>query len=178
MRYRIAACVLFAGLLPGFLATEGYWKGRIPAAWQGKQFLEPLESPEAALGRRDVESEIAPAKRREIFENLARMPLYFIENRGQLDRRVAYYVPGHRWSLYFTPGGVTYAITADQASPDSGRSGRPWQAPVAFRRAHEAELQARRWALKLDFLGANPAARPVGVEPAPAVVSYFRGSPE
>ncbi len=36
----------------------------------------------------------------------------------------------------------------------------------------------RRWAVKLDFVGANPDVRPVGQDPAETVVSYFRGRPE
>ena len=37
---------------------------------------------------------------------------------------------------------------------------------------------ARRWAVKFDFVGANPAVRPVGEDPAETVVSYFRGRPD
>jgi hypothetical protein len=47
---------------------------------------------------------------------LARLPLYFIENRGQVDERVAYYVQGRDKTLYFTPQGVTFALRG--AAPD------------------------------------------------------------
>ena len=36
----------------------------------------------------------------------------------------------------------------------------------------------QRWAVKLDFIGANPDVRPVGQDPAETVVSYFHGRPE
>ena len=36
----------------------------------------------------------------------------------------------------------------------------------------------QRWAVKLDFVGADPAVRPVGEDPAETVISYFRGRPE
>ncbi len=36
----------------------------------------------------------------------------------------------------------------------------------------------RRWAVKLDFVGANPDVQPVGQDPAETVVSYFRGRPD
>jgi hypothetical protein len=42
--------------------------------------------------------------------SLTRMPLYFIENRGQMDERVAYYVQGQDKTLYFTPQGVTFVL--------------------------------------------------------------------
>src|ERR1044071_8481202 len=37
---------------------------------------------------------------------LEKMPLYFTENRGQLDPRVAYYVQGKTTSVYFTSQGL------------------------------------------------------------------------
>jgi hypothetical protein len=36
----------------------------------------------------------APAARARILESFGRMPLYFVENQGQVDPRVAYYVLG------------------------------------------------------------------------------------
>jgi hypothetical protein len=33
---------------------------------------------------------------------LAQLPLYFVENRGQVDEHVAYYVQGSDKTLYFT----------------------------------------------------------------------------
>ena len=57
---------------------------------------------------------------------------------------------------------------------------RPWtassRATATVRQlSHEPR---RRWAVKLDFVGANPDVRPVGQERAETVVSYFRGQPD
>ncbi len=38
--------------------------------------------------------------------------------------------------------------------------------------------QEERYALKLDFLDANPGVRPVGRDQTEAIISYFKGSPE
>jgi hypothetical protein len=38
---------------------------------------------------------------------LAQLPLYFVENRGQIDPQVSYYIQGSDKILYFTPHGVT-----------------------------------------------------------------------
>lgn len=75
------------------------------------------------------------------------LPLYFVENRGQVDARVAYYVQGRDTSVYFTAGGVTLAQTGQD---------------------HQ------RWTVKLDFVGAGPVA-PAGEVRTPATVSYFTG---
>jgi uncharacterized repeat protein (TIGR01451 family) len=110
----------------------------------------------------------------EAFRNL---PLYFIENRGQVHARVAYYVQGRNTSVYFTPGGVTIALTGPAASqPADGHRG--VARPVSFRTSADSEDARQRWAVKLDFVGANPDVRPRGQEPTPAVISYFKGSRE
>jgi hypothetical protein len=81
-------------------------------------------------------------------------PLYFIENRGQVDDTVAYFLRGTEKTLYFTSKGVT--TTINDVATDGGE----------------------RWVVKLVFIGANPAARPRGEDKRKAVFSYFRGKPE
>ena len=92
-----------------------------------------------------------------LYENAARMPLYFIENKGQADEAVALYAQGKETTIYFTTGGLTFL---------QKRSG-----------GHEESGGQRRWAVKLDFEGANPSVIPSGRQQTPAVVSYFRGEP-
>ena len=60
--------------------------------------------------------------------SLSKLPLYFIENRGQMDSRVDYYVQGSATSLYFTSDGVTFSLarsTDEEASAPSLREGPP-----------------------------------------------------
>jgi hypothetical protein len=77
--------------------------------------------------------------------------LYFIENRGQLDQQVGYYLQGRDKTLYFTPTGLTLVLTEAMPGADT----------------------LERWVVKLDFLGGS--ARPIGQAPIETVVSYFRG---
>ncbi len=108
-----------------------------------------------------------------------KLPLYFIENQGQLDERVAYYVQGSDTTLYFTSAGVTFALTHSQ--PSSARNS-PAQGDAAsddllpIGEEPGARDASQRWTVKLDFLNANPDARPVAQDQTPAVVSYFKGS--
>jgi hypothetical protein len=102
----------------------------------------PLTEPNAAQAR--VEAAFA------------QLPLYFIENRGQVDERAAYYVQGKDKTLYFTSEGVTFVL-----------SGEDTESPAA-----------NRWVLKLGFVGANPEVQPVGRDETGALISYFRGRPE
>jgi len=79
-----------------------------------------------------------------------KIPLYFVANKGQMDKRVDYYVQGKDKSIYFSPGGVTIVL----ASP------------------------AERWVVKLEFVGADRHVRPLGQDETGAVISYFKGNPE
>src|SRR3954447_15421145 len=107
---------------------------------------------------------------------LAKLPLYFVENRGQTEAQVAYYVQGRDTTLYFTPQGVTFVLNGKKerpAVPDLNLL-----QPVALGTAVAEKSTQQRWILKLDFVGANPNVRPQGQDLTPALVSYFRGPRE
>jgi hypothetical protein len=86
--------------------------------------------------------------------DFGRLPVSFIPNRGQLDEQVAYYIRGRDKTIYFGAEGVTFVLA------DGGRAA------------------SSRWAVKLDFLDANPEVKPVGADKTGAVISYFHGEPE
>jgi hypothetical protein len=111
---------------------------------------------------------------------LGKLPLYFVENQGQLDARVAYYVQDRDTTAYFTSQGVTIALTGPAASPRPSDTGghRAVSRPVGLRSDPDPEDARQRWAIKLDFVGARPEGRPRGQEATPAVVSYFKGRRE
>ncbi|MFC1981158.1 SBBP repeat-containing protein [Chloroflexota bacterium] len=87
---------------------------------------------------------------------LMNLPLHFIENQGQMDEHVAYYVLGSDKTIYFTAEGVTFVLSGSVEGTES------WQ----------------RYALKLSFVGADADVQPVGEDQTGAVISYFKGSPE
>src|SRR6266571_4709888 len=103
-------------------------------------------------------------------EAVGKLPLYFVETRGQADPRVAYYVQGADTSVYFSRAGITFALTSP-AKPEAGAPA----APTGEARPAPPASARERWAVKLDFLGANPDARPAGEDRTEAVVSYFKG---
>ncbi|HEY3122538.1 MAG TPA: hypothetical protein VGK70_00575, partial [Thermoanaerobaculia bacterium] len=108
-------------------------------------------------------------------EMLQKMPLYFIENRGQLDPRVAYYVQGRDKTLYFTKEGLTLALTDRKPAKVTPR-GKLEKA--SLRAGLGPESPASRWVVKLDFVGANPDVKITAEEKTAAVVSYFKGPRE
>ncbi len=108
-----------------------------------------------------------PARQR--FGNL---PLYFVENQGQVDPRVAYYARGSANSVYLTREGMVLSLSNRAASQgDTVAEGRAADAP-------DGDLGATaRWTVRLDFEDANPDVRIRGRERAEAVVSYLKGRP-
>lgn len=126
-----------------------------------------------AVARSTVSSPPPPvAVRTRPAEALDRLALYFVENRGQANAAVGYYLQGVDKTVYFTSRGLTFILTGrSELGPKTqnaslGASGSSSAVEMA-----PTEL----FALRLDFLGADPAARPRGEEPTPAVVSYFKG---
>jgi len=113
---------------------------------------------------------------------LGKLPLYFIENRGQENPAVAYYLQGRDSAVYFTRTGVTFALSgpsSDGVSDDRfGADGDEFRHGhgALVRRVSLSERQTReRWTVQLDFVGASPSM-PRGEAPTPAVVSYFKGA--
>jgi len=104
----------------------------------------------------------------------ARLPVYFIENRGQVDARVAYYVHGANKIFYFGSEGVTMALS--RALPRQSRQ--PTLARVNASSDALGESSVSRVIIKLDFVGADPAVKPVGEELSTARFSYFKGRRE
>ncbi len=104
-----------------------------------------------------------------------RLPVYFVENRGQLDSRVAYSVQGRDTSIYFEKQGVTFALTEKKSEKKADNAG----LQMASLRLDQTSREAvRRWTVKLEFVGANPNVRITGDQKTSALVSYFKGPRE
>ncbi len=80
-------------------------------------------------------------------EAIGKLPVYFVENRGQWPGEVAYSVQGATRTLWFTKSGLTI-------------------------RLREGDREA---VVKLDFVDANAGVVVTGEEPQAATVSYFIG---
>ena len=59
------------------------------------------------LAKPSSAAETPAANKPQVVETFGKLPLYFIENQGQLDPRVSYYIQGGDKSIYFTGRGVT-----------------------------------------------------------------------
>ncbi len=112
----------------------------------------------------------------EVMPDFGNIPLYFIENKGQMDSKVAYYIKGSDKTIYFTPEGLTYVLSKikgkDDVLPKKNYSMMPKEQRLKLQESNS------RWVVKLDFVGARRDAKPTGLKKSEAVISYFKGKPE
>jgi hypothetical protein len=150
-----------------------------------RPFIAPTSLPDGAAVASPPSSDTVAS----IEQAFGQLPLYFVENQGQMDERVAYYIQGSDKTLYFSSDGVTFALAAPLTDTASANSpavrNAAWRPLTADRRpmtddrdALEPTVRQQRWTVKLDFLGANPDVRPVGLDKTEAVISYFKGPKE
>jgi uncharacterized repeat protein (TIGR01451 family) len=104
-----------------------------------------------------------------VIRDFGKIPIYFIPNEGQVEGPAKFYIQGKDKTVYFTPEGVTYALSYG-AKPSFDKNPIPRQVPDTN--------ESRRWAVKMDFIGARQDVVPEGLEETGGVISYFRGKPE
>jgi len=111
--------------------------------------------------------------RRSASTSKERFPPYFVENRGQVDPRAAYYIHGSDKAFYFGSGGVTLVLS--QSAPTSVASA-SFNAEQFSRGMTPSAIS--RTAVMLDFVDTNSSVTPVGEDLSPARFSYFKGPRE
>jgi hypothetical protein len=109
------------------------------------------------------------------------MPQCFIENRGQLDDRVAYHVQGSDRTLYFTSEGVTIALTVHEAKAQERGGEQGWddegsEKTISGLPEREEDRSERQCVIKLSFVSANPQPRLEPLNRLGMHVSYFIGN--
>jgi len=91
-----------------------------------------------------------------VLEAYGKLPLLFIENQGQLDETVRYYVTASGQKVYFTEENIVFDLIRSDGV--------------------EADDTADRLVFSLDFLGANSQPAIEGSGKDGAVVNYFIGN--
>lgn len=95
-----------------------------------------------------------------ILEAYGKLPILFIQNQGQLDEAVEYYVRASAQTLYFTEESIVLDLTRYNQAETNGT----------------ADRQAERLVFSLDFLGANSQPTIEGSGKGSAVVNYLIGN--
>ncbi|HLP59946.1 MAG TPA: hypothetical protein VK186_13985, partial [Candidatus Deferrimicrobium sp.] len=96
----------------------------------------------------DANNGLKPANVK-IEKDYGKMPLYFIPNKGQMDKQVYYYVQGKDKTVYFTPGGVTYSLASLPETPGPGAGNALKQGFPGTQQLKDSSKQSQRWIVKM-----------------------------
>ena len=114
---------------------------------------------------------IPPAKHiadARIAKSYGKLPLSFVENKGQMDKRARYVISGPRASAYFRNDGVTFDLWEASKIKSLDK-------PV-MKAEKPSKLEVRKHAvLKLTFKGADPKCRVEGIDKLPGKTNYMIG---
>jgi hypothetical protein len=122
---------------------------------------------------------------RGVLDAYAKLPIAFVENRGQTNRQVRYFAQGPHYSFFLTPDEVVLSFTkpSRKTAPDRpSRAARPILRdrgvliPAMSPVAGAEQPSTAGIVLGLRFLGANTGVVIDGAERAPGNVNYFRGN--
>jgi hypothetical protein len=118
--------------------------------------------------------EIGPGddpSRQSAARRLNELPLYFVENQGQADSRVGYYVQGRTASVQFARDAIYYSLHQTPAR-------RPGMFELRQAGFSPEQTAVPGWTVKLELLNASPEMELRAGNRTDAVVSYFRGPEE
>jgi len=115
--------------------------------------------------------EITATQKTDIKNSYGKLPLYFIENKGQVNEKVSFYERGAGHATFFTEDGLILSLTkkeskAEKASFNKNVLGLMTEEPAK----HTTE------AVTLSFVGANARAKISSSDKMSGHVNYFVGS--
>jgi len=106
-----------------------------------------------------------------------RLPLAFIENQGQVDEKVKFYVRNGGLTAWLTDEGVVFDLlrTKDKTGQEKLK---PPLDPVypKLRRGEQQEVERERLVFTQIFLGANKTPTIEAKDPQPGIYNYFLGN--
>ncbi|MHB1457735.1 MAG: DUF7948 domain-containing protein [Armatimonadota bacterium] len=102
-----------------------------------------------------------------------KLPLSFVENKGQMDKRARFVIRGPRASAYFRNDGVTFDLW--DASKKDRLNKKDMLSKAELGKLTKPEKR-KHAVLKLTFKGANSKCRVDGMDTLPGKVNYMKGN--
>jgi uncharacterized repeat protein (TIGR01451 family) len=146
----------------------------------GCGFLNPMNGPEEE--NVNAGSSISESEKIRVEANYGKLPLYFIQNDGQVDERVKYYEKGNGHTTFFTKEGVYLTLTrsSEKASQNEKSVLKPSTIPpgetIAPLSTMGREEITSEDVIKLNFVNANPNPEIIAKEQQEGKVNYFIGN--
>ena len=107
-----------------------------------------------------------------VAKSYGKLPLPFVENKGQMDKRARFVIRGPRASAFFRNDGVTFDLW--EASKKDRLNKKDMLGKVELEKLTKPEKR-RHAVLKLTFKGADPNCRVEGMDSLPGKVNYMKG---
>ncbi len=98
-----------------------------------------------------------------------KLPLYFVENKGQLDTKVRFYVKTSGQTLYFTDDGIVFDLLRREKETDKGTKG-------AEKGREPKKIKTERLVFNLEFENARDTVLIEGLDRQDAGINYFVGN--
>ncbi|MFB3895545.1 MAG: hypothetical protein ACE14V_04505 [bacterium] len=131
-------------------------------------------------------AEVDPALKARVTQSYGKLPISFVENKGQMDSTVRYYVSGASGTMFFTKDAMVMEFVKREKPPEPqpmvqdttmlpmppdkfGRERPPFSTSTT-------PVKETRLVLKKQFVGINPKCVVVGEEELPGKVNILRGS--
>lgn len=102
--------------------------------------------------------------------NFANIPLYFIQNKGQVDKRALFYAKTPGYTLWITKNGLVFDSVKIQESGDRS------QETEGKTKSQIPDPKSFRDVSRLLFVGANKNTAVVSLHPQKYRVNYFKGN--
>src|SRR3990167_6741722 len=126
----------------------------------------------------------------QVQESYGKLPLYFIQNDGQVDEKVKFYEKGSGHATYFTKEGVYITLVRGEKSDDRSKKLEDTSAVVVKDEAPKQSLNPSSIPpfekggqggisselVKLTFINANPNPEIIAVDQQEGKVNYFVGN--
>jgi len=116
-------------------------------------------------------TKITAVQKAKINHAYGKIPLYFVENNGQVNKKVSFYERGAGHATFFTAKGVTLALTKRESLAVKAS----FKKDISGLKAKESAKHTTE-AVTLSFVGANAKAKISSNEKMPGHVNYFVGN--
>jgi hypothetical protein len=110
--------------------------------------------------------------------NFGKFPLYFIVNKGQVNKKAKFYAKASRYTLWLTNEGLVFDSVKKTHPAPPGHPSQERHTPSALRGhpSQEGNSKIHRDVSRLIFLNANKNAEIVPVDETKLRVNYFKGN--
>ncbi|MBI5233405.1 MAG: hypothetical protein HY880_03535, partial [Deltaproteobacteria bacterium] len=117
------------------------------------------------------------ADKPDINQSYGNLPLYFIENNGQIDKKVEFYEKGSGHATYFTKEGVYLSLISNNPpNPPLTKGGFASDTPSPLGGEGRGERAVASESIKFSFVGANEDPEIIALDEQAGKVNYLIGN--